>query len=41
MMLAGLSAVAWERRRQQPWILIGWLWYLVMLLPVLGIIQVG
>jgi tetratricopeptide (TPR) repeat protein len=41
MLLAGLSAFAWGRRRQQPWILIGWLWYLVMLLPVLGIIQVG
>jgi protein O-mannosyl-transferase len=41
MLLAGLSAVAWWQRRQQPWIWIGWLWYLVMLLPVLGIIQVG
>ena len=41
MLLAGLSAVALGQRRKQPWLLIGWLWYLVMLLPVVGIIQVG
>jgi Flp pilus assembly protein TadD len=40
-LLVGLSAVAWARRHTQPWLLVGWLWYLVMLLPVLGIIQVG
>jgi tetratricopeptide (TPR) repeat protein len=40
-LLAGLSAVAWAQRRKQPWIVVGWLWYMVMLLPVLGIIQVG
>jgi tetratricopeptide (TPR) repeat protein len=41
VLLAGLSAVAWHARRTRPWLLIGWLWYLVMLLPVVGIIQVG
>jgi tetratricopeptide (TPR) repeat protein len=40
-LLAGLSAVALVRRRRQPWLLVGWLWYLVMLLPTLGVIQVG
>jgi tetratricopeptide (TPR) repeat protein len=40
-LLAGLSAVAVWQRRKQPWILAGWLWYLVMLLPVAGIIPVG
>ncbi len=40
-LLAGLSVVAWKERRRQPWLLMGWVWYLVMLLPVLGIIQVG
>jgi Flp pilus assembly protein TadD len=40
-LLAALSAVAWGERRKQPWLLIGWVWYLVMLLPVVGIIQVG
>jgi tetratricopeptide (TPR) repeat protein len=40
-LLAGLSAVALGRRGKQSWLLVGWLWYLVMLLPVLGLIQVG
>jgi tetratricopeptide (TPR) repeat protein len=40
-LLAGLSAAAWARRRKQPWLLVGWVWYLVMLLPVVGVIQVG
>jgi tetratricopeptide (TPR) repeat protein len=40
-LLAGLSTVAWRQRRKEPWIWVGWLWYLAMLLPVVGIIQVG
>jgi tetratricopeptide (TPR) repeat protein len=40
-LLAGFSAAAIWQRRKQPWLLIGWLWYLVMLLPVAGIIQAG
>jgi Flp pilus assembly protein TadD len=40
-LLAGLSVVAWRERRRRPWLLMGWVWYLVMLLPVAGIIQVG
>ena len=40
-LLAGLSAAALWQRRKQPWLLIGWVWYLVMLLPVAGVIQVG
>jgi tetratricopeptide (TPR) repeat protein len=41
MLVAGLSVVAWATRRMQPWLLVGWVWYLLMLLPVVGIIQVG
>jgi tetratricopeptide (TPR) repeat protein len=41
LLLAGISALAWWRRREQPWLLVGWLWYGLMLLPVIGIIQVG
>ena len=33
------AAVAWGRRR--PYLLVGWLWYLGMLAPVIGFIQVG
>jgi protein O-mannosyl-transferase len=32
------AAVNWRR---QPWLLFGWLWYLGMLVPVIGILQVG
>jgi protein O-mannosyl-transferase len=41
VVMAGLSAVAWAARLARPWLLVGWVCYLVMLLPVLGIIQVG
>jgi protein O-mannosyl-transferase len=40
-LLAGLSAVVLWQQRKQPWLLVGWVWYLVMLLPVAGLIQVG
>jgi Flp pilus assembly protein TadD len=28
-------------RRQQPWLVTGWLWYLGTLVPVIGLVQVG
>ncbi|MGP8201715.1 MAG: tetratricopeptide repeat protein [Limisphaerales bacterium] len=40
ILLAGFSVVA-LRRRDKPWLMVGWLWYLAMLLPVVGIVQVG
>jgi protein O-mannosyl-transferase len=39
--LAALSALAWSARRRQPALLVGWLWYLVTLVPVIGLVQVG
>jgi tetratricopeptide (TPR) repeat protein len=39
--LAAFSAAAVLLRRRHPWLLAGWLWYLVALLPVIGLIQVG
>lgn len=41
LFLLAISAIAWKERGQRPWLLMGWLWYLVMLLPVLGLVQVG
>jgi tetratricopeptide (TPR) repeat protein len=41
MLLAGLSVAAWAERRRRPWLLMGWLWYLGMLTPMIGIVQVG
>jgi Tfp pilus assembly protein PilF len=40
-LLAGISVLVWKRRQARPWLLVGWLWYLIMLLPVLGFIHVG
>lgn len=40
-LLLALTLAAFALRRSQPWWLTGWLWYLVMLSPVLGIVQVG
>jgi tetratricopeptide (TPR) repeat protein len=39
--LALLTWLAWARRRSMPYLAVGWLWYLAMLVPVLGILQVG
>ncbi len=41
LVLAGITIFACLFIRQQPFLLAGWLWYLVALLPVIGIIQVG
>jgi len=36
-----LSAAAVRNARRQPWVLMGWLWFLITLLPVIGFVQVG
>ena len=36
-----VTALAISLRRSQPWFLMGWLWFLIGLLPVLGLIQTG
>ncbi len=33
--------VAWKLRRTQPWIAVGCLWFVGMLLPMIGLVQVG
>jgi tetratricopeptide (TPR) repeat protein len=40
-LLAALTAAAVAGRRRQPWLGTGWGWYLVTLLPVIGLVQVG
>lgn len=37
--LAGAGAAAYRKRR--AWLLVGWLWYLGMLIPMIGIVQAG
>ncbi len=39
--LGGITAVAVGAARSRPWLTVGWLWYAITLLPVIGIVQVG
>ncbi len=39
--LAGATLLAVRSFRRHPFILVGWMWYLATLIPVIGLIQVG
>jgi Flp pilus assembly protein TadD len=42
--LAGLvviTGLVWRVRKSKPYLLTGWLWYVGMLVPVIGLVQVG
>jgi tetratricopeptide (TPR) repeat protein len=41
VLLIGLSAVALALARRRPYLIVGWLWYLGTLVPVIGLVQVG
>ncbi len=41
VLLAGITVVAWRQRVERPWIVVGWLWFVGTLVPVLGLVQVG
>lgn len=40
-LLLGVIFVAWKLRSSQPWLLVGWLIFLGMLVPSIGLVQVG
>jgi tetratricopeptide (TPR) repeat protein len=40
-LLGAITAVVLWRRRQQPCLVVGWLWFLGTLVPMIGIVQVG
>ena len=40
-LLVVVTAIAFALRRRRPYLIVGWLWYVVMLVPVIGLIQVG
>jgi tetratricopeptide (TPR) repeat protein len=40
-LLLVITFVAIVYRRHYPWLLVGWLWFIITLLPVIGLIQVG
>ena len=39
--LLGLTVLAWRLRRQHPYLLLGWFWFLGALLPVIGLVPGG
>ncbi|HJW94972.1 MAG TPA: hypothetical protein VJ901_15260 [Thermoanaerobaculia bacterium] len=41
ILLIAITAAAWLARGRAPYLLTGWLWYLGVLVPVIGIIQIG
>jgi protein O-mannosyl-transferase len=41
LLLICITAVAIGLRKQRPYLVTGWLWYLGMLVPVIGLVQVG
>ena len=41
LLLICITAVAITLRKQRPYLIAGWLWYLGMLVPVIGLVQVG
>ena len=41
VLLAAISTGVYLRRQAQPYLLMGWLWYLGMLVPAIGLVQSG
>jgi tetratricopeptide (TPR) repeat protein len=41
LFLGGITAYVVWRRRTQPYLAVGWFWFLGMLLPTIGLVQVG
>lgn len=39
--LGAVSWLAWQRRESSPYLAAGWLWYLIVLVPMIGVVQVG
>jgi hypothetical protein len=41
LLLLAITFAAWRLRNKAPYFLAGWLWFLIALLPVIGIVQIG
>lgn len=41
LLLVGITWLAIQLRTQRPYLLVGWLWFLGTLVPVIGLVQVG
>jgi hypothetical protein len=40
-LVGAISTLVWRQRRTQPFFTTGWLWFLGMLVPVIGLVRVG
>jgi tetratricopeptide (TPR) repeat protein len=41
VLLVAVSALVWRSRKRHPYAIVGWLWFLGTLIPVIGLVQVG
>jgi tetratricopeptide (TPR) repeat protein len=41
LLLALITAFVIWRRREEPYLVVGWLWFVGMLIPAIGVVQVG
>ena len=41
IVVVGITIAAFVLRKRAPYLIVGWLWYLGMLVPVIGLVQVG
>ena len=41
VLFAGLCIIAFDTRKKYPWLMTGWFWFAGMLVPVIGLVQVG
>jgi Tfp pilus assembly protein PilF len=41
LLLVGISAFCFSQRKIRPYLIVGWLWFLGTLVPVIGLVQVG
>ena len=40
ILLCATSIAVWQQRRSRPYLVVGWLWFLGTLVPVIGVVQV-
>jgi hypothetical protein len=40
-LLVAITWIAWRLRKRMPWLLVGWIWFLITLLPMIGLVQLG
>lgn len=41
LVLLVVTVIAFRERKRQPWLLMGWLWFLGILVPMIGLVQAG